>query len=179
MGLPEMNKGELVMTKKTISFKSQNITMAGDLYYPANMTEGRKLPTIVCVHPAGAVKEQSVGLYAGMLADNGFAALAFDASNQGASGGEPRWLEDPAVHVEDIRSAIDYLTTLPFVDADRIGALGICAGGGYSISTAQTERCIKAVAGISITDPGVAIREGWDGTSPVSEQITMLKAVAR
>ena len=60
---------------------------------------------------------------AGKLARNGFVTLAVNASCQGESGGEPRYIEDRAARMEDIRSAIDYWVTLPYVDSDRIGAL--------------------------------------------------------
>lgn len=161
-----------------ITFKNAQIDMAGELFGPANFDKSQKLPALVCTHPAGAVKEQSPALYARHLAEMGFIVLTFDASHQGASGGEPRFLENPFERVEDIRSAVDYLATLPFVDSARIGALGICAGGGYSVSAATTDRRIKAIAGISATDAGSAIREGWDGTTEPAAQIQMLEAVA-
>lgn len=164
--------------KKSVIFTNNQIDMAGELFTPSDYDETTKLPAIVCTHPAGAVKEQSPALYAKYLAEMGFVVLTFDASHQGASGGEPRFLENPFERVEDIRSAIDYLTSLPFVDASRIGAFGICAGGGYSVSAATTERRIKAVAGVSATDAGSAIREGWDGSTTPVEQIKMLEAVA-
>ncbi len=162
-----------------VFYNNNGIKMAGNLYYPENLDKTKKYPAIVCTHAAGAVKEQATGLYAQKLAQNGFVALAFDASHQGESGGEPRYLENPPERVEDIRASVDYLTTLPFVDINRIGALGVCAGGGYTINAAMTERRIKAVAGVSTTDAGAAIREGWLGGTPVSEQIKLLETVAQ
>jgi len=164
--------------KRQVTFRNNQIDIAAELHLPAGFDEAGSYPAIVGTHPAGAVKEQSPGLYAGKLAEKGFIVLTFDASHQGASGGEPRLVENPFERVEDVRSAVDYLTTLPFLDAGRIGAFGICAGVGYSISAATTDRRIKAVAGVSATDAGSAIREGWDGKLPVSEQIKMLEAVA-
>lgn len=164
--------------RRQVTLRNHENDIAAELHLPSGFDEAGLYPAIVCAHPAGAVKEQSPALYAGRLADHGFVVLTFDASHQGASGGEPRFLENPFERVEDVRAAVDYLTTLPFVDAGRIGALGICAGAGYAISAATTDRRIKAVAGVSATDAGSAIREGWDGNLPVSEQINMLEAVS-
>ncbi|MES2758905.1 MAG: alpha/beta hydrolase [Pseudomonadota bacterium] len=162
-----------------VQFKNQAIDMAANIYSPKGMNKGTKHPAVVVVHPGGGVKEQAAGLYAQKLAEQGFVVLTFDASHQGASGGLPRFLEDPTRRVEDIRSAVDYLTTLAHVDASRIGALGICAGGGYAIKAATSERRIKSVATVSAVDIGAATRKGWDGKAPVAEQIAMLDAVAR
>ncbi len=144
--------------KTSITFKNGLLHMAGDLYLPTDFDEAKKYAAVVTVHPGGGVKEQTAGLYAQRLAEQGYVALAFDASYQGESGGEPRLLEDPFARVEDVRSAVDYLTTLPFVDAEKIGALGICAGGGYAVAAAQTERRIKAVATVSAVDIGAMFR---------------------
>lgn len=81
-------------------------------------------------HPGGGVKEQTAGLYARKLAEEGLLTIAFDASYQGESTGEPRQLENPYIGTEDVRTVVDYLTTLPYIDPDRIGGMGICAGTG-------------------------------------------------
>jgi hypothetical protein len=135
--------------------------MAGTLFTPLDMEKAKKYPALVVVHPFGGVKEQTAGIYARTMAEKGYVTLAFDASHQGESGGYPRDTENPAERMEDIRCAIDYLTTLPMVDEDRIGLLGICAGGSYALGVAPTEMRAKAVASISLWDLGMMAREGW------------------
>lgn len=167
------------VTVRKVSFlRSNNIVLVGNLFLPKDFDPAKRYPTILSIHPAGSVKEQSAGLYAHHLAENGFVTLAFDATYAGESGGTPHWLEAPYERVEDIRYAIDYLVTLPFVNERRIGALGLCAGGGYVIATAPTERRIRAVAGVSAADIGAANRESWLRGRTVEEQIALLEDVA-
>ncbi len=167
------------ITMQGVHFDNNGIRMSGNMYLPASFDAGSKYAAIVSIHPGGGVKEQTAGLYAQKLAGQGFVTLAFDAAHQGASGGEPRFLDDPMKRVGDIYSAMDYLTSLPYVDAARIGALGVCAGSGTTIKAASNERRIKAVATVSGVDVGAATRKGWDGKAPVSAQVEMLEAVAK
>ncbi len=164
---------------KSVDFQNSGMTMAGNVFFPAGFDSQRKYPAIVVVHPGGGVKEQTAGLYAQRLAEHGFITLAFDASHQGASGGMPRFLDDPMRRVGDIYSAVDYLTTLSYVDAFRIGALGICAGSGATIKASSTDRRIKAVGTVSGVDVGAAFRNGWEGTGPLSDQFAILEAAAK
>ena len=148
-----------------ISFANSNngtITMAAVIEFPKGFDESRKYPTIVVSHPGGGVKEQASGLYAKKLAEQGFVAIAYDASYQGESTGEPRQLENPYVRTEDVSAVIDYLTGLPFVDADRIGAMGICAGAGYTANAAINDQRIKAVGTVSAVNIGSMFRNGWE-----------------
>jgi hypothetical protein len=144
-----------------VTFPNQFTSMAGTLFAPPDMEKTKKYPALVVVHPFGGVKEQTAGIYAGKMAEKGYLTLAFDASHQGESGGYPRDTENPAERMEDIRCAIDYLTTLPMVDEDRIGLLGVCAGGSYVLGVAPTEVRAKAIASISLWDLGMMAREGW------------------
>lgn len=173
----ENNTG--VTVRKVSFLRSNNIVLVGNLFLPDSFDVTRHYPTILCIHPAGSVKEQSSGLYAFRLAEQGFVTLSFDAAYAGESGGTPHYSEAPYERVEDIRYAIDYLVTLPFVDEHRIGALGICAGGGYVIATAPTDRRIRAVAGVSAADIGAANREGWLRNRTTEEQIAILEDVSK
>lgn len=160
-----------------VTFNNNNLKMVGNLYLPKDFNENKKYPVIISVHPGGGVKEQTSGLYAQKLAEQGFIALAFDASHQGESEGLPRFLEDPTQRVEDIRSAVDYVTTLKYVDAEKIGLIGICAGGGYSVNASLTDKRIKAIAVASPVSTGN--KKGWDGKAPISESLKTLEAVAK
>lgn len=164
---------------KPVRFKNNGIDMAGNVYFPANFKEAQKYPAVVVVHPGGGVKEQTAGLFASKLAEQGFVTLAFDASHQGESGGMPRFLDDPMRRVGDIYSAVDYLVSLAYVDAARIGALGICAGSGAAVKAACLERRIKAVGTVSAVDVGAAVRKGWDGKASEAQQLATLEAVGK
>jgi hypothetical protein len=160
-----------------VTFPNKNITVVGNLFKPSGFDARKKYPAIVVTHPFGGVKEQTAGLYAQKLAEFGVITLAFDASYQGESGGEPRFVEMPATRVEDIRCAVDYLSNYPQVDESRIGALGICAGGGYTMNAAQTDLRIKAAAGVSTFDVGSARREGVGGTISYEDRVKRLVEV--
>ncbi|SFD93888.1 hypothetical protein SAMN05216577_1488 [Pseudomonas citronellolis] len=164
---------------KSVKFDNGPIGMAANLHLPAGFDERKTYPAIVVTHPAGGVKEQTSGLYAAKLAELGFVTLAFDASYQGESGGEPRQLENPYARVEDISAAIDYLTTLPYVDPGRIGAMGICAGGGYTVTAALGDRRIKAVGAVSAANYGAILRNGWEGRDDLGGAFAMLESAAK
>ncbi|TAM37805.1 MAG: alpha/beta hydrolase [Rhodanobacter sp.] len=154
------------------SIKFRNRDMAWDIaaliLLPLDFDEAKKYPALVSVHPFGSCKEQtSSKVYGAALAKEGFVVIAYDASYQGASGGEPRWVEDPTQRVEDISHVIDYAVTLPYVDADRIGVVGICGGGGYALNATLTEKRIKAVVGVTPVNIGRLFREGFSGYNPI------------
>lgn len=149
--------------KTSVTFPSGDLALAGILFTPDTRIDGR-LPAVLISHPGGGVKEQSPSVYAERLAGAGFAALVFDAAYQGESEGEPRGLENPFQRAEDIKSAVTYLTTRDDIDPDRIGALGICASGGYVPYAAQTDHRIKSVATVSAVDLGSVFREGLGRT---------------
>jgi uncharacterized protein len=159
-----------------VSFRARNMgtSIVANLFKPAGFDSTRRYAAVVVTHPFGGVKEQTSGLYAQRLAEHGFITLAYDASYQGESGGEPRLMEVPAQRLDDISCAIDFLAQHPSVDPDRIGSLGICAGGGYALCHAQTELRVKAVAAVSTFNLGEARREGM-GTIAYEERMTRLK----
>ena len=163
---------------KSVSFTNKAVEISGHLHLPDNFQEDIKYPALVGIHPAGGVKEQTIGLYAKRLAGHGFVVVVYDSSYQGASGGEPRLLEDPSTRVEDARCAADYLTTLAYVDTERMGVFGVCAGGGYALAVAQTERRFKAVAGVSPTPMGEAARSMFGQSVTAAELIQTLEAAA-
>src|SRR6266545_921429 len=164
------------VTIERVSYPARNMGTAivANLFKPAGFDAKRKYAAIVVTHPFGGVKEQTAGLYAQHLAEQGFITLAYDASYQGESGGEPRLMEVPAQRLDDISCGIDFLVQQPFVDAARIGSLGICAGGGYAMCNAQTELRVRAVATVSMFNLGDARRRAM-GLLSYEERMKRLK----
>lgn len=164
---------------KEISIQNHNgqgITLAAVINFPEGFDESKTYPAVVVSHPGGGVKEQTAGLYARKLAEHGFITIAYDASYQGASTGLPRQLENPYVRTEDVSAVIDYLTTLPYVDNNRIGAMGICAGAGYTANAAINDRRIKAVGMVSAVNIGQMFRNGWENNVKDADAIPYIQA---
>lgn len=144
-----------------VSYDLNGLKIAANIYTPANYKPGKKYPAVVVAHPNGGVKEQVAGLYAQKLAERGYITITADAAYQGASEGTPRNVDKPQLRIEDIHRMADVLSSFPGVDAARLGVLGICGGGGYTIKAAQTDKRFKAVATISMFNSGVVRRNGF------------------
>jgi len=144
-----------------VKYKLNGIDIAANVYTPANYDKNKKYPTLVVAHPNGGVKEQVAGLYAQRLAENGYITITADAAYQGGSGGTPRYVDKPANRIEDIHGMADYITQYAGVDANRVGLLGICGGGGYSLKAAQTDKRFKALATVSMFNSGLVRRNGF------------------
>ncbi|MBY8819238.1 alpha/beta hydrolase [Streptomyces cinereoruber] len=157
---------------QSVRFKNRSWDVAADLRLPKDFDPSKKYPAIICAHPISSCKEQTSGsIYGERLTEQGYVTLAFDASHQGESGGEPRYLEDPATRVEDFRCAVDHLVTLDYVDENRIGCLGVCGGGGYAANATMTEHRIKALVTVVAANYGRIMRE--------SGAIDTLEAISR
>ena len=144
-----------------VNYNLNGIQIAANVYTPANYDPSKSYPAIVVAHPNGGVKEQVAGLYAQRLAESGFITIVADASYQGASGGKPRNVDKPAFRIEDIRGMADYITQYAGVNDEKLGLLGVCGGGGYSLAAAQTDKRFKSVATLSMFNSGVVRRNGF------------------
>lgn len=144
-----------------VKYKLNGIEIAANVYTPANYDPSKKYPAVAVAHPNGGIKEQTAGLYAQRLAEAGYITIAADAAFQGASGGEPRHTDKPFLRVEDIHGMADFIATYPGVDPARLGVLGICGGGGYTLKAAQSDKRFKAVATLSMFNSGEVRRNGF------------------
>ena len=156
-------KSENVNIEK-VQFKNRyGIELVGDLYIPKNIIK-EKFPAIAVSGPFGAVKEQSSGLYAQTMAEQGFITLAFDPSFTGESKGEPRNVASPDINTEDFSAAVDYLSNRADVDSNKIGIIGICGFGGFGINAASIDTRIKATVAITMYDMTRVSAKGYNDT---------------
>ena len=159
-----------------VKYDLHGIQIAANVYTPADYDPAKTYPAVVVAHPNGEVKEQVAGLYAQRLAEQGYIAITADAAYQGASGGMPRSVDKPANRIEDIHGMADYLGQYPGVDKERIGLLGICGGGGYSLKAAQTDKRFKALATLSMFDSGLVRRNGYQDSQLATVQARLKQA---
>lgn len=131
--------------KHEVTFDSEGVTLKGNLFLPDSFDPAVKAPIVLVTGSWTTVKEQMANLYASRIAGQGLAALTFDFRHWGESGGEPRQYEYPPDKIQDIKNAITFAQSLPFVDPERIGALGVCASSGYMAYAAGSDSRIKSL----------------------------------
>src|SRR6516165_1048036 len=167
------------VTMQKITFKNQyNMKVVGYLFIPKGLNRNTQTAAIIVGHPMGAVKEQSANLYAQKLADQGFVTLSLDLSFWGESEGKPRNAVSPDIYAEDFSAAVDFLGTRPFVDRNRIGAIGICGSGSFVIAAAKIDPRMKAIATVSMYDMGAANRNALHHSLSVEQRKQIIAAAA-
>ena len=145
---------------RKVTFKNRfGIELAADVYEPKD--NNAEAPALAVAGPFGAVKEQVSGRYAQAMAERGFITLAFDPSFTGESGGTPRNTASPDINTEDFSAAVDYLTTLPEVDADRIGIIGICGWGGMALNAAAIDTRVKSTVTVTMYNMSEQMHNGY------------------
>lgn len=163
-------KSNLVNVTKVSFHNRYGIKLVGDLYTPIKYDH--KLSAIAVSGPFGAVKEQASGLYAQELAKMGFAALAFDPSFIGESGGEVRNVASPDINTEDFSAAVDFLSTRDFIDSEKIGILGICGFGGMALNAAAMDTRIKATVSVTMYDMSrVTVNGYFDSENTLEDRL--------
>jgi uncharacterized protein len=165
------------VTLQKVTFKSQyQMNVAGNLFIPNTLDRNAKNPALVVGHPMGAVKEQSANLYATKMAEQGFVAMSIDLPFWGESDGQPCNLVSPDIYAEAFSAAVDFLGTQPFVDRERIGAIGICGSGSFVISAAKIDPRMKAIATVSMYDMGAANRNALRHSQTVEQRKQIIAA---
>lgn len=159
-----------------VTYQLNGLGISANVYTPAGHDPQQAYPAVVVAHPNGGVKEQVAGLYAQRLAEHGYVTIAADAAYQGASEGQPQYVDKPAYRVEDIHGMADFITRFPGVDAGRLGVLGICGGGGYSLAAAQTDKRFAAIATLSMFNSGRVRRNGFQDSQVATIQERLQRA---
>lgn len=168
------------VTMRQVTFQDQyKMAIAANLFVPRDMDRSMRHAAIVVGHPMGAVKEQSANLYATKMAEKGFVAISLDLPFWGGSEGRPRNAVSPDLYAEAFSAAVDFLQTQNFVDAERIGGIGICGSGSFILSAAKIDPRLKAIATASMYDMGAVNRDGLRHGQSLAQRKTIIAAAAR
>ncbi|HEV7299867.1 MAG TPA: alpha/beta hydrolase [Tepidisphaeraceae bacterium] len=177
-GADNFYKSDSVTVQKVTFRNKLSMNVVGNLFVPKNLDTNAKSAAIIVGHPMGATKEQSSNLYAQKLAERGFVTLSFDLSFWGESDGQPRHTVAPDIYVEDFSAALDFLGKQPVVSRDRIGVLGICGSGSFSVAAAQIDPRMRAIATVSMYDMGAANRNGLKKSGTAEQRKKTLEEAA-
>jgi uncharacterized protein len=133
---------EYKFLKVPSNFTSKNIQCSGELYMPEGIDDP---PVVIMAHGFGAEKTFALPAYAETFAANGLAVYLFDYRCFGESDGEPRNYVDQGRHIQDWKSAIAHVRSLPGVNAKKIALWGSSFSGGHVIAVAAKDHDISAI----------------------------------
>jgi carboxymethylenebutenolidase len=115
-------------------------------------------PGVVVIHEAFGLND-NIRDISRRFAAEGYAALAVDLFTGRSRalcmarlmGGLITGREPSAV--PELIAALDFLVAHPEVDAERVGAIGFCMGGGFAIAWARRDQRLRAIAPFYGTNP--------------------------
>jgi uncharacterized protein len=138
------------MPSQPISFYSEGVRLAGDLFTPENLAPGERRAGIVLCHGYTGVRSLYLPDNARVLTEAGYVVLTFDYKGWGDSEG-PRSRLAPHGRVIDAQAALTTLAAQPTVDATRLGLYGTSYGGATVVWVAAIDervRCVVSVVGV-------------------------------
>jgi carboxymethylenebutenolidase len=116
-------------------------------------------PGVVVIHEAYGLNDHIKNVTR-RFADAGYAALAVDLfTDRIRAVCMARYMAGiltgsvNRAGIDDLKSGLTFLAKLPDVDAQRMGAIGFCMGGGFAIAWACTDSRLKAIAPFYATNP--------------------------
>ena len=136
--------------KRPVTFYSEGYKLVGDVYYPDDLRPGERRAGIVLCHGYTGVKDLYLPDNARVLNEAGYMVMTFDYKGWGESAGARSRLA-PYSRVADVQAAVTFLSTLPEVDADRLGIYGTSYGGATVVWVGAIDpriQCIVSVVGI-------------------------------
>jgi uncharacterized protein len=144
--------------KKLISFYSSDYYLNGNISIPKMKNKNRKFPVVILSHGFASNRDE-FGDYIRiekMLNDIGVATFRFDYSGCGNSSYQNGKILCATNWIEDLKSAISYISTRSIIDSNRIALLGTSLGGTNVINTAAEDERIRCIISMS------PIRNGFD-----------------
>jgi uncharacterized protein len=135
---------------KPVSFYSEGVKLAGDLFLPADVKSGVRRAGIVLCHGYTGVRSIYLPDNARVLAEAGYVVMSFDYKGWGDSEG-PKSRLAPYSRVADVQAALTFLGAQPEVDAARLGIYGTSYGGATVVFVAAVDlrvRCVVSVVGV-------------------------------
>ncbi len=137
------------MATHELSFSSGNSTLPAFYAYPEGIGP---FPAVVVIHEIFGLNDHIRGV-AGRFAEAGYAALAVDLFGKGNRAlCMARLMNGMLLHslehvgIRDLKAALSFLAERPEVDAERLGAIGFCMGGGLAVAWACTDDRLGAIA---------------------------------
>ena len=163
-----------LLLENTVYFSgSLNESVPATLLRPRYIPPGAKLPVIMVQYGISGHRTVDYAIFhAAKLALKGFVTIIIDGPGRGDR--EPLSSSDSAFnharnYIYDYGRALDYVSQLPYVDADRISYMGISWGGITGLVFAANEPRIKAMMALSAGGRIPALSDDLDPVNHVAK----------